>query len=195
METSSSSEIYQIKVTLTGTRPKIWRRLLVPATLTLFQFHDVLQAAMGWENYHLHEFRIGGSTFSPSNPDGYVDPNQLDERTVRLFEVLGSKQTRGLYVYDFGDSWEHDLTLEKILPVDGELRAPACLDGEQHAPPEDCGGVGGFYEFLAAIRDRHHPQHKEMLRWVGRSFDPDEFSVDEVNRRLAALHCRANAGS
>ncbi len=187
MKTSSSRETYQIRVTLTGTRPKIWRRLRVPSALTLTQFHDVLQAAMGWENCHLHEFRFGGRAFGPSWPDEGMDSNTLDERNVRLLDVLGSGQTKGSYLYDFGDNWEHEITVEKILQADADLLTAECADGEQHAPPEDSGGIGGFYDFLAAIRDLHHPRHKEMLRWVGRSFSPEGFSVDEVNRTLGAL--------
>jgi hypothetical protein len=187
MKTLSSSEVYQIKITLTGTQPRIWRRLRVPATLTLAQFHDVLQTAIGWKNCHLHEFRIGGRAYGASDPNEGMHINAIDERTVRLLDVLGAGQTKGNYLYDFGDSWEHELTLEKILPADVDLPTVACVDGEQQAPPEDSGGVGGFYDFLAAIQDRRHPQHKEMLKWVGRSFDPEAFSVDDVNRTLNAL--------
>jgi Plasmid pRiA4b ORF-3-like protein len=181
----SSEEIYQVKVTLLGTRPPIWRRLLVPAELTLAQLHDVLQAAMGWENCHLHEFRIGRHRF------GVPDPNDrlmggagcVNERKARLFEVFGKVGAKGEYTYDFGDTWEHAVTVEKILMPDAGLIYPLCTDGKLHGPPEDCGGIGGFYHLLEAIRDPDHDEHEELLEWIG-SFDPEAFSVAAINQQL-----------
>jgi hypothetical protein len=144
----SSQEIYQIKVTLLGTRPPVWRRLMVPAGMTLAQLHDVLQAAMGWENCHLHEFRIGRQRF------GVPDPNDrlmggagcVNERKVRLSDVLevGAKAE---YTYDFGDSWEHGIAVEKVLPPEPGLERPVCTDGKHHGPPEDCGRSRRLLQF------------------------------------------------
>src|SRR6266851_469901 len=113
-------EIYQIKVTLLGTDPPIWRRLLIPADLTLEQLHDVLQAAMGWEDCHLHEFQIGQKRFGKPDPDeGFMGmPAARDERTVRMFSVLGKVGAKAVYTYDFGDGWEHSIAVEKVLPPD-----------------------------------------------------------------------------
>lgn len=185
-------EIYQIKVTLLDTSPPIWRRLLVSANLTLEQLHDVLQRAMGWEDCHMHDFRIGKKRFETPDPnDPLMGPTDVgDERTVRLFSVLGKVGAKAVYTYDFGDGWEHGIAVEKVLPPEAGLAYPVCVDGKRHTPPEDCGGVPGFYELLEAIGDPEHDQHEEMRDWLGDDFDPEAFSIAEVNRRLAPLHRR-----
>jgi len=185
-------EIYQIKVTLLGTTPPIWRRLLVPANLTLAQLHDVLQLAMGWENSHMHDFQIGQKRYGEPDPVEQLMglPAVGNEKTTRLFSVLGKARAKAVYTYDFGDTWEHAIVVEKILPPESGRAYPVCVDGERHGPPEDCGGVPGFYNLLEAIGDPEHDEHEEMLDWLGDDFDPEAFSVDEVNRRLAPLHRR-----
>jgi hypothetical protein len=183
---SAPQEIYRIKVTLLGASPPIWRRLLVPADLTLAQLHDALQAAMGWEDDHLHEFRIGQQRFGVPDPDDRLMgiPDVSSERAVRLSTVLGRIGAKAVYTYDFGDGWEHAIVLEKRLPADPNLTYPLCTAGRRACPPEDCGGIGGFYDLLEAIRDPNHDRHEEMLDWVGDDFDPAAFSLDDVNRRL-----------
>jgi hypothetical protein len=121
----SSQQIYQIKVTLLGTSPPIWRRLLVPADLTLAQLHDVLQAAMGWEDGHMHEFSVGQRRFGRPDPEDRLMgmPSAENERTVRLASTLGRVGSKAIYTYDFGDTWEHSIVLEKRLPVDPNARA------------------------------------------------------------------------
>jgi len=185
-------EIYQIKVTLLGTSPSIWRRLLVPANLTLGQLHDVLQLAMAWEDCHMHDFRIGQKRFGKPDPDDRLMGLTAvgNERTVRLFSALGKVGAKAVYTYDFGDGWEHGIAVEKVLPPEAGHAYPVCVDGKRHAPPEDCGGVPGFYNLLEAIGDPKHDQHEEMRDWLGDDFDPEAFSVDDVNRRLAPLHRR-----
>ena len=187
-------EIYRIKVTLPGTRPPIWRRLLVPASLTLEQLHDVLQIAMGWEDCHMHEFRIGQQRYGTSDPMERVfgGSRTASERAARLFNVLDRAGTKAAYTYDFGDSWEHRIVVEKRLAPEPGRAYPACLAGERHGPPEDCGGIPGFYNLLEAISDPKHEQHEELLDWLGDGFDLEAFSVDEVNRRLAPLQRRRN---
>jgi Plasmid pRiA4b ORF-3-like protein len=178
------NELYQIKVTLLYTKPPLWRRLLVPATLTLEQLHDVLQLAMGWEDCHLHAFRIGQKRFGIPTDDV---PEVNDERDAPLFRVLKKVGAKAVYTYDFGDGWDHEILVEKkMLPEAGQAY-PLCVDGKRHAPPEDCGGVPGYYNLLEAISDPLHPQYKESRDWLGDEFDPEAFSVDAVNRRLAPL--------
>lgn len=187
-----SEEIYQVKVTLLGPRPPIWRRLLVPAELTLEQLHPVLQAAMGWENCHLHDFRIGSRRFGKPDPSErlFGDPVTVSERSARLFAVLGKVGAKAVYTYDFGDGWQHQIAVEKILPSEPGHAYPQCIDGKRHGPPEDCGGVGGFSNLLEAVSDPNHDQHDELTDWLGDDFDPEAFSVDEANRRLAHLQRR-----
>jgi hypothetical protein len=182
-------EIYQIKVTLLGTEPAIWRRLLVPAAMKLEQLHHVLQAAMGWEDCHMHEFRVGRRLFGQPDPNDRLmgTPTVENERIVSLFTVLGRVGAKAVYTYDFGDSWEHGIVLEKRLPADPNMPSPVCIGGQRACPPEDCGGIGGFYDLLEAISDPNHDQHEEMRDWIGDDFDPEAFSVDKANRILAPL--------
>jgi hypothetical protein len=185
-------EIYQIKVTLLGTRPPIWRRLLVPAGLTLEQLHDVVQLAMGWQDCHMHDFRIGQQTFgTPDLAEGFMGlPSTASERAAHLFNVLGKVGAKIVYTYDFGDGWEHGITVEKILPPEAGKAYPVCIDGKRQGPPEDCGGVPGFYDLLQALGDPQHEEHEERRDWLGGDFDPEAFSIDEANRRLTRLQKR-----
>jgi len=185
-------EIYQLKVTLLGTSPPIWRRLFVPSDVTLAQLHDVLQAAMGWQECHMHEFSAGGRHFGRPNPEDRFRgmPPVENERTVRLFRVLGRVGAKAIYTYDFGDSWEHAIVLEKRLCADPTTAYPVCTGGELACPPEDCGGIGGFYDLLDALRDPAHERHDELCDWVDDDYDPDVFSIDDVNRMLTPSRWR-----
>ena len=184
-------EIYQIKLTLLGTDPPIWRRLLVPADQTLEQLHRVLQVAMGWQDCHMHEFHIGQQRFGKPDPmeRDFGGSRTASERTARLFSVLGRAGIKAVYTYDFGDSWDHRIAVEKRLPPEPGRAYPVCLAGERHGPPEDCGGIPGFYNLLEAISDPEHEEHGERLEWLG-PFDPEAFSVDEVNQKLGPLQRR-----
>jgi hypothetical protein len=172
-----SREIYQIKVALLGTDPPIWRRLLIPGVLTLETLHDILQLAMGWEDCHMHDFRIGQQRFGQPDPMEKVfgGSRTASERTARLFSVLGRVGAKAVYTHDFGDSWEHQIVVEKRLALEPGRAYPACLAGERHTPPEDCGGIPGFYNLLEAIRDPKHEQHEELLDRLGDEFDPERF--------------------
>jgi hypothetical protein len=190
--TENALKIYQIKVTLMGTDPPIWRRLLVPAEMTLEQLHRVLQAAMGWQDCHLHEFQIGKQRFGRPDPmeRAFGRPRTGSERTARLSDVLGKPRAKAMYTYDFGDSWDHAVVVEKILAPESGADYPVCLAGERCGPPEDCGGLPGFYNLLEAMSDPEHEQREEFVEWLGCVFDPEAFSVDEVNRRLAPAQRR-----
>ena len=182
-------EIYQLKATLLDTKPPIWRRLLVPAGLTLEVLHDVLQLAMGWTDSHLHEFRIGKKRFGKPDPDDELMdlPPVGDERTAHLFKVLGKARAKAVYTYDFGDNWEHAIVVEKVLPPEPGVAYPICVGGKLRCPPEDCGSISGYYNLLKVIRDPTHEEHEDMMDWLGGEYDPDAFSVDDVNQRLAPL--------
>jgi len=187
-----AGEILQIKVTLLGSDPEIWRRLLVPANLTLAALHKVLQVAMGWDNSHLYEFRKGKELYGRPNPEErfFNMPRTDDDRKVQLDDVLLRVGSNFVYTYDMGDSWEHVIVLEKRLPLDPRLEYPSCLGGERACPPEDCGGIPGYYDLLEARRDPEHPRHEELLEWVDDAWDPDAFSVDDVNRSLRGRRSR-----
>jgi hypothetical protein len=185
-ESKSGGEIFQILVTLLGTDPPIWRRVLAPADLTLARFHDVLQRVMGWEYSHMHEFDFGRQRYGEPDPfeSGSGLGETLDEGKVRLSEVLRRAGAKGIYTYDFGDGWEHEILLEKRLPADPKQAYPVCVAGERACPPEDCGGIPGFYDLLEAIENPDHPQHDELLDWLGGGYDPQAFSIEAVNRAL-----------
>ena len=185
-------EVFQLKVTLLDSMPPIWRRLLVPANLTLAQLHDVLQAVMGWQDCHMHEFRAGHRHFGKPNPEDRLMgmPPVENERTVHLPNMLGRVGAKAIYTYDFGDSWEHSIVLEKRLPADPGTDYPVCTGGERACPPEDCGGIPGFYNLLDALGDPTHEQHDELQDWIGDNYDPDVFSIDDVNRMITPLRRR-----
>lgn len=179
--------IYQIKVTLQGVRPPIWRRIEVPDELTLPQLHAVLQIAMGWTNSHLHGFRVGGQFFTEPVPD-YEGMNVVDERQIRLSQIAPEAGARFIYEYDFGDSWEHVIVVEKVLLTETGDAYPRCTGGKRACPPEDVGGTGGYTEFLTIIQNPRHPEHDEWLQWAGDSFDPEAFDPQKANELLQSLY-------
>ena len=168
----------------------MWRRIDVASDMFLDRVHDVLQVVMGWQDYHLHQFASGDEVHHPQ-AENYVMPSAfdedvvgIDERRVRLDEVLAEPGDRLFYEYDFGDGWSHTLDLETVLD-----RAPddpaQCLDGAWACPPEDCGGIGGFAELLRVLADPDDPEHDQMRTWAGEDFDPERFDLDEVNGALS----------
>jgi hypothetical protein len=175
--------VYQLKITLRGLRPPIWRRFQVPGDITLDRLHRVIQRVMGWTDSHLHQYVVSGRRYGTSRGE-WGDPQVLSERSARLCEVAPREKARFVYVYDFGDDWEHDVLVEKIGQPQPGQRYPVCLAGQHACPPEDCGGYPGYIDFVAAISNPKHPEHAEMLEWVGGAFDPWAFDLDAVNRAL-----------
>jgi len=178
-----NADIYQLKVTLRNVRPEVWRRVLVPGDFRLSDLHEVLQCAMGWTDSHLHAFRIGDVEYGPSGRD--VD-DVLPEDRVTLGGLVGPRQ-QFTYQYDFGDSWDHEIRVEKVFAPEAGERAPACSAGARACPPEDCGGAWGYADLLSALADRKHPEHAEKKDWMGGPFDPEAFDLAGVNRQLAGL--------
>jgi hypothetical protein len=181
-----AGRVYQTKITLKAIRPPIWRRVQVPATIQLAGLHTVIQTVFGWTDSHLHQFLIDDTSYG--QPDDF-DCDVVDESGVTLGETVG-RSKRFSYVYDFGDDWEHEIVVEKIMVGDSANERPLCLGGKRHRPPEDCGGPWGYRQFLQAIRDPGHEEHAAMLEWVGSGFDPEAFDLAAVNRALAALSAR-----
>ena len=177
-------QVYQLKITLKGIRPPIWRRILVPSTMTLPRLHQAIQISMGWTDSHLHQFIVGRTRFGMPDPD-YNDGTR-NEKSVRIQQLMTQEKDTVTYEYDFGDGWEHEIKLEKILPVEKGQRLPVCVAGKRACPPDDCGGVGGYYHILEAIEDPENPEYEEILYWLGESFDPEEFDLQEVNEILKA---------
>ncbi len=178
------AQVYQLKITLKGIRPPIWRRILVPSTMTLPRLHQAIQISMGWTDSHLHQFIVGRTRFGMPDPD-YNDGTR-NEKSVQIQQLMTQEKDTVTYEYDFGDGWEHEIKLEKILPVEKGQRLPVCVAGKRACPPDDCGGVGGYYHILEAIEDPENPEYEEILYWLGESFDPEEFDLQEVNEVLKA---------
>jgi hypothetical protein len=179
---------YQLKVTLRRSRPSIWRRLQVPSDITLLRLHRVLQVTMGWTDTHLHQYRVGNVYFGANDPEfGVV---RISERSTRLNDVLCDPKERMIYEYDFGDGWEHDVILEKVILPGESLEHPVVIAAKGACPPEDVGGIGGFYEFLEAQSDPSHPEHEAMMQWWGKRFDPAAYELSEVNILLKRYRAR-----
>jgi hypothetical protein len=181
---STSKTIYQLKVTLNDSKPPIWRRILVADTTTLLQLHDILQIVMGWADYHLHMFTISGQIYGDPEGDEFGDMGTKNESRFKLNQLVGREGFKFRYEYDFGDSWLHDLLVEKILPAENGARYPLCVAGKNACPPEDVGGIGGYANFLEAMTNPRHPEHREYKEWIGGNFDSGRFDLDEVNNGL-----------
>ena len=182
-------QVYQIKVVLLETEPSIWRRFLVPSSVTLHRLHLILQDVMGWSNYHLYRFQIGREEYGePHHDNEFNELNFKNSRRTKLGQVVTEKGDVFQYEYDFGDSWEHMLLVEDILEYPSDMRYPVCLTGERACPPEDCGGVWGYEELLEVVRDPRHEEYESTMEWLGGSFDPEEFDIDQVNRVLRRSH-------
>lgn len=175
----SNNKVYQIKIKLKGTKPPIWRRVQVLDNINLSDLHILIQTVMGWDNYHLHQFDIYGEYYS--------DPEMLDydyvknENKFKLSKFKFREKDKFIYEYDFGDFWEHEILIEKILPVDNNVKYPICIGGKLACPPEDCGGIWGYYELLNTISNPENEGYEDMIEWLGYDFDPVYFSIEETN--------------
>jgi hypothetical protein len=174
-----------LKISLEGMHPVIWRRVVVPAAITLDRLHDILQIVMGWHDNHAHEFDFSGRRFT-EDPDP-AEADVREEGTVRLCDVANTVLQHFVYDYDLGDScWRHRVVVEgRVAPDGDEPVEPRCLEGQRACPPEDVGGIGGYRHFLAVIADPDAPEHDEYLDWCGGRFKPQAFNCDAVNVDLA----------
>jgi hypothetical protein len=183
---SGGGQLYQIKITLKWSKPPIWRRVIVPANMTLDRFHQVIQCAMGWTNSHLHQF-MGGTGFALTyygtpNPD-YADmgTEMLNEKRYSIADLAPVAKRKFVYEYDFGDGWQHEILVEKVLPPETSFKHLLCLGGANACPPEDCGGMGGYFNLLEILADPKHEEHQSMMDWIGGSWDATHFNADQVN--------------
>jgi hypothetical protein len=184
MPQSPGKSVFRLRIQLNGVNPVIWRRLLVPGTVRLAKLADMLLTAMGWSNSHLHAFRVGEKRYG-MNYDEYPD-GEIDEKSVTVLQVLRDEQHL-TFDYDFGDSWEHKVDIEALTWCSSGVKYAVCLDGANACPPDDVGGTRGYGEFLSAIADPTHEEHKSYLEWVGEPFDPTEFDLGEVNAVLQRI--------
>lgn len=173
------TQLYQFKIILEESKPPIWRRVLVPSTLTLKQMHDVIQACFGWEDCHLYNFEVLGRHFNDEVP------NSL---STTIHSVGFVPKNRFRYTYNFIDNWYHLGVLEKILSNHDNSLTSHCLKGKGASPPEDCGGIWGYEDKLKILSDIDHPEYEEIVEWMGDDFDPRLFDLKEVNSRLSQLN-------
>ena len=182
----SSVPAYQLSIVLTDSEPLIWRQLLVSGSVTLATLHVVFQHAMGWRGSHQHAFVIGDTCYGQPDPDYPETVPVIDEQTVNLTGLVKVGQ-RFSYLYDYGDDWQHEVTVEAVLPADEAPITPHCIAGANACPPEDVGGIPGYEDFLGILGDPEHYEYQQTLAWCGGAFDPDAFDLIEMNRRLAGL--------
>ena len=186
MTKADSQALYQFKITLKDSKPPIWRRIQV-ADCTLDKLHEYIQTAMGWTNSHLHHFQIGEQL--------YGDPMLMEEdmeamhykdstrtKISKILHKVGNRFSFS-YEYDFGDGWEHEILFEGRPEKEPGKKYPLCLEGARACPPEDVGGIGGFYEYLEALADPKHERHQEYLKWRG-PFDAEMFDVEEATNEM-----------
>ncbi len=172
--------LLQIKITLKHSKPEVWRRLLISDKINFLQLHEIIQDSMIWENCHLYEFDLGVDRIGIANEEDET----IDSSQVKLSDYFNKKGAKMRYVYDFGDYWEHSIELEGFAKMEKGKFYPECIDGENSCPPEDCGGIPGYYFMLQIINDKKHPEHLEMTEWLGYDFDPKSFSKEFVNDLL-----------
>lgn len=175
---------FQLKITLDDSKPPIWRRVLV-ADCTLDVLHQITQMAMGWTNSHLHQFEFDGSRFHDPRCELEVGYDDYDETTVLLSQLVDNGCKKLHYDYDFGDGWSHTIAIEKKLAPKPTDKFPVCVKGVGACPPEDCGGIWGYYDLLEALRDPEHDRHEEATEWVDEDFDPEKLDLGEINEALA----------
>ena len=176
--------IDRVRVSLREIDPPIWRLLELSSRTTLKQLHRMLQIVMGWGDCHLHEYIADGQRYGTPDPH-YDDVGEvLPEAGVRLERVLPRSGASMLYLYDFGDNWQHDIRLEAALPAESGVTYPRLVGGARSCPPEDCGGPRAYADLLEVLVDPDHRDFEQMRAWVGPRFNAEAFSVAAVNQRL-----------
>jgi len=179
--------VYQLKISLQGSKPAIWRRVLVMNTISLEKLHQIIQVAMGWSSSHLYEFEQGRKRFGP--PAEYSEESIYDDRDVQLRDVLYKVKAKLEYVYDFGDNWQHKIILEEITPAKRKNIQSQVLKAVNACPPEDVGGLPGYSHLLKILKDPFHDEYQELCEWIGleggKKFDYSSYDIELANKTLA----------
>ena len=204
-------QVHELKITLCGCKPPIWRRVAVSSNMRLSDLHQVIQVVMGWGNYHLHQFIIPDTRPKPTREElasldwqaryerltmcrdrCWSDPRMEvegaeDESRVTLSELAPAVKSKLIYEYDFGDGWEHLIKVVKIGPPVEAVKYPLCLAGKLACPPDDSGGIWGYYEKLKVLKNPKHEDYENTLEWMGKNFDPEHFDLEKINATLMKL--------
>ena len=179
--------VYQFKITLKESQPPIWRRIQVK-NCTLDKLHEHIQTAMGWTNCHLNQFKIGEQYYGDPMlmRENFDEMGYEDSTTTNLSDIIPAnvKKMKFFYEYDFGDSWYHEVLFEGFRKEESGKNYPLCVAGRRACPPEDCGGIWGYPNFIQAIENPNHERHEELLEWMGGSFDPEAFDVDQATEAM-----------
>jgi len=187
-ESKNPIPIYQLKIVLQVIYPPIFRILQIKGNANLGKLHDYIQGAMGWEDCHLHEFKIKGKDYRSEEQiyEEIDNPDMFDEKDYRINKLLKEGDSFE-YIYDYGDCWNHKITVEKIMPPEDGVYYPICSYGERACPPEDCGGPWGYNEFLEILKDPEHEDHEHFSEWVGGNFDSEKFDLEKANRVIGNI--------
>jgi len=185
---SKKNEVYQFKITLAESDPKIWRRILVPSNYSFWDLHVAIQDSMGWLDYHLHSFSIKDPITKrkveleiPDEEYNAFNKKVLADHKVKISKYFNENNRNASYEYDFGDSWIHKIKFEKIIQVIAGEKYPKCIGGQMACPPEDCGGIEGYYELLFVLSDPENEEYNEMSEWIGEEFDPEKFDLEDIS--------------
>ena len=175
------SKILELDIVLQGSKPKIWRRVLVPDDMTFRELHYIIQFAMGWDHSHLHQFVVGKYQRRIGVP--YEDDfNKMeDSRKIKINSLLNAPKDKILYEYDFGDGWEHIVEVKKVHEPEKGKKYPVLIGGAMACPPEDCGGIWGYHDLVDTMKKKGSEAYEELVEWLGGEFDPEEFDMDEIN--------------
>lgn len=178
-------QVYELTITLKHLDPPVWRKVLVDPDIRLDALHEIIQVAMGWEDAHLHAFHNKGRTFMIDPEDDFGESDSELDFTLRdLAPHVGDHIE---YEYDFGDGWQHEIKVTGVLEFGSRMQVPSVIEGENACPPEDCGGVWGYLDMLKAFSDSHHPEHDEVVDWLGEEFDPLVFDLEAANTLLGEV--------
>lgn len=180
-----SLSVVELKVTLLDVTPQVWRRFRAPSVLTLGGLHQVLQIVLGWQDVHLHEWIVGGVSYGSRGEEDWGE--RLEDETTVFLSDVAKTDSAIRYDYDLGDGWEHLIEVLRVDPYLATEPPLICLEGARACPPEDCGGPAGYEHLIDALANPDDEEHDELLAWVGDAFEPAEFDMALVNRRLEAL--------
>jgi Plasmid pRiA4b ORF-3-like protein len=180
--------ILQLKITLKHVEPKVSRTILIESDTDFEELAMIIMDVMGWEGYHLHQFRVGRECYQPESEYLKEDDYAKAYDDLVLSDLLPEVKSKMIFEYDFGDGWEHEIFFQKTVPVEIFSKYPRCIKGQNACPPEDCGGPWGYSELLETLEDKKHPDHADMREWLGlekgEKFDPTYFDLDEANERI-----------
>lgn len=183
-----SQKIARIRIELEHIETRIWRRVDVSLSTNLRALHEIIQAVMPWENYHLYQFAVGDRVYGEPDPEDAVWGQKIYQaKGMRLGTLIDRGVTEFLYTYDFGDDWQHRIIVESVSEADAEIDYPLFIDGERTAPPEDVGGPSGFLDFVEAMAKPRHPQRKDLVRWYGGPFNPVDFGAESIAESIRTL--------